>query len=235
MDLSIRLAIGLWITTCAAATDARANRLTRCAASLYAAATSELTKKVHLWEMIDGAEHPPLPIPEALAAEVARVKSFYKKYHLAFATPAALAAIIGYIAKEHPAVQLPLETHYSSIVLYTALLNQWYSMIASGCPLNRLRWLRQAIALSMVIHMFWEVGPLVTPFDRIVPQVPRAGTDWGDLVAGTGSATLYGLAVHLFERLHFRHRIPHPVTLDFFDRTEPAPPQASSADSCSRG
>jgi hypothetical protein len=65
------------------------------------------------------------------------------------------------------------------------------------------------MASASFFTLYWELGSLTTGFERIPPQSPRMGTDYGDLLAGLGTVALYAVFVKVAER-RFRLNLSHP-------------------------
>lgn len=101
-----------------------------------------------------------------------------------------------------PAAQ---ETHFSSYVLMPTVLNLTYSVIARQYPAERKRLLAEILLMSMALHGLWELGPLPTGYERIIPQDPRSGTDWGDILAGIGSSTLLFPFIQVVESIGVKY------------------------------
>jgi len=156
-----------------------------------------------------------VPIPKALRSrdsgavtktedkDLSRIARFYKGFSL-ISGPVAFAAIVGYFAKEFPGVELMAEGQYSSTVLSLAMMQLAYTQAASRYATIRNRLLFQTALIAATLHIFWEVGPLSTGFERLVPQVPRTGTDWADLKAGLLSSAVFPAYMLFAESIYLK-------------------------------
>lgn len=203
------------------ASRAEASGFSACLKKLVKLGISDAAKTLDVYALVPEKLHiDPINLNDLSQPErerLGKISQFYQKYAYRVALPLSLAAIVGYVVKEFPGFHFIGMDHYSSSVLFVSILNAWYSTTAAKYPVDRIRLLAKMLVFSAGLHFFWEVGPIHSPWERIIPQSPRSGTDFGDLSAGLVSTALYGGVAYMVEAINskrFRLHSARPSSKD---------------------